>query len=322
MQILALNTGSSSVKLARLEGEQRVWETQAAGLNTAADFTAALRSALPNDAPEAVCHRVVAPLDWAEPRRLDANAKRELRERIALAPDHLPQALAAIEACEQAYPRAAQVACSDSAFHQTMAAEARALPVPGPGLRRYGYHGLACESVVEALRDAGELPERLIVAHLGHGCSVTAVRAGASMDTSMGLTPLGGMVMSNRSGDLDPGVILQLLRQLAPGALDRMLNQESGLIAISGISGDMKELLASRDPRAKLAVDVFVHSARKQVGAMAAALGGCDLLAFSGGIGEHAEQIRERIAAGLPKSRVVAADEERMMARHALTLLG
>jgi len=322
VQILAVNTGSSSLKLARFEGERRVWEEQAGGLKTAADFAAAVRRTLPEQAPEAVSHRVVAPLDWTAPRRLDAAAKRELQERVALAPDHLPQALKAIEACERAFPRAAQIACSDSAFHQTMPAAARVVAMPFPEIRRYGYHGLACESVVAALRSEGALPERLVIAHLGHGCSVTGVRAGASVDTSMGFTPLGGMVMSNRSGDLDPGVLLHLMKQLPPVALDAMLNQDSGLLAISGTSGDMKELLASPNPRAKLAVEVFVHSARKQVGALRAVLGGCDLLAFSGGIGEHAAQLRVRIADGLVHdTRVVAADEERMLARHASALM-
>ncbi|MGH9394431.1 MAG: hypothetical protein ACRD1E_09705, partial [Terriglobales bacterium] len=159
----------------------------------------------------------------------------------------------------------------------------------------------------------------------GHGCSLTAVRDGASVETTMGFTPLGGLVMSTRSGDLDPGVLLHLLRQpgMDVGQLNRLLNQESGLLGLSGLSGDMKALLASPVPRAQFAVEVFVYSARKHLGAMTAVLGGLDLLVFTGGIGEHAAALRERISAGLAECvRALPAQEELMLARHAATALG
>ncbi len=336
MRVLAVNTGSSSLKLALFEGRNRLSEARVPGLEAPAAFSAAFAAAaarLPLPPPAAVSHRLVAPLDWDAPRRLDAAQLAGLRRLEPLAPDHLPQALAAAAAAAAAFPQAAQIACSDSAFHAALPQAARTLPLPAAwsalGLRRYGYHGLSCESVLAALRetDPALARARIVVAHLGAGASLTAVRAGRSLDTTMGFTPLGGLVMATRSGDLDPGVPLFLLRHrgLTPEALNRGLNHEAGLLGLSAETGDMQRLLASSDPAAGLAVEIFVRQARKHLGAMAAALGGVDLLVFTGGIGEHAAEIRERIVAGLewmiPRTQVIPADEESVLARHALQLL-
>jgi acetate kinase len=331
LRILAVNTGSSSLKWALFEDEQRLHDGAAAELRDEAGFeqalTAALR-ALPQ-APDAVCHRIVAAgADWAAARRWDAALEAELRGMIPLAPDHLPQALAAIQTAVRLLPGASPWVCSDSGFHRTLPAVARRLAIPraweSRGLRRCGYHGLSCESALAVLEreDPRAAHSRLIIAHLGSGCSLTAVRGGRSCDTTMGFTPLGGVVMATRSGDLDPGVLLYLLRQagVAPAELHRMLNHESGLLGVSGISGDMKTLLADPRPEAAAAVELFVYSVRQHLGALAAVLGGVDWIVFTGGIGEHAAGIRERICQGLEwlgaGVRVVASDEEGVMARH------
>lgn len=329
MRILTINTGSSSIKAATFDGEQRAGAGQRSELSTPGEFGAALRSLLPPIQPEAAGHRIVAPLDWDEPQRLTPGLLSQLRNLVPLAPDHLPQALAAVDAVSSAYPALPQVLCSDSAFHRSMPAVARRLPLPalepagGVALARFGYHGLSCEYILSVLEaeaaadPARPVPGRLIIAHLGHGASLTAVRAGRSLDTTMGFTPLSGLVMSTRSGDLDPGVLLYLLRSrhYAPDALSQLLNQHSGLAGISGSSGDMQQLLNSKDPAAQAAVESFVYSARKHLGALAAVLGGVDLIVFTGGIGEHADAIRRQIAGHLP-ARVIATDEERMIARH------
>ncbi|HUX68653.1 MAG TPA: hypothetical protein VMV31_14295 [Terriglobales bacterium] len=335
MRILTINTGSSSIKaavyaLGAEAGLARESAAEAKSLGDPAAFAAALPGLLPPRAPDAIGHRIVAPLDWSQPQRLDAARLQELRARAGLAPDHLPQALAAMEALARTYPGVAQVACSDSAFHRSLPAAARTFALPralqAEGVVRYGYHGLSCEYILSVLRaeDERRANGRIVIAHLGHGASLTAVHHGASMDTTMGFTPLGGVPMSTRSGDLDPGILLYLLRQkaMAPEALSRMLNQESGLLGVSGISGDMKTLVerSAREPAAAAAVEIFVYQVRKAVGALAAALGGLDLLVFTGGIGENAAAVRERIARGLEwipmQVRVIPTDEDQMIARH------
>lgn len=339
MRILCVNTGSSSVKLALWDGARALHRIQAESLRGAAQFDAAVTSslrALPAT-PDAIAHRIVAAdTAWPGARRLDAALLQELAMLAPLAPDHLPQALAAIRAAQAALPALPQVACSDSSFHRTLPDVARQIALPRElcqrGLARYGYHGLSCESVLAVLRAEGALPGRLIIAHLGNGCSLTAVRDGQSVETTMGFTPLGGLVMSTRSGDLDPGVLLYLLRAAGytPDALNALLNHEAGLKGVSGSSGDMKVLLADARPEAQLAVDLFVHQARKHLGALAAVLGGVDLVVFTGGIGENAATIRERICAGMDwlaphrslSVRVIPANEELVMARQAAVVLG
>ncbi|MGH9477192.1 MAG: acetate/propionate family kinase [Terriglobales bacterium] len=338
MRVLCVNTGSSSVKWARFDGGRRQSAGRTEGLREAAAFAAAMDRALgeQTEEPQAVAHRIVAPATaWAGARRMDDGLKAELRALTPLAPDHLPQALAAIAAAEQHFPALPQWACSDSSFHRTLPAPARRLPLPpalDPRLARYGYHGLSCESVVEALRSEGALPRRMVIAHLGNGCSLTAVRDGASVETTMGFTPLGGLVMSTRAGDLDPGVLLYLLQERGVQAaqLNQILNHEAGLRGLAGGSGDMKALLADPRPEAAAAVELFVYTARKYLGAMAAVLGGVDVLVFTGGIGEHAAGIRGRMIQGMDwlapggtlSTRVIPAGEEGVMARQTAAAMG
>lgn len=338
MRVLTINTGSSSIKLGLYDGERRVAAAAKAGIADAQGFGAALPELLDEaapSAPQAIGHRVVAPgLDWDDAHRLDDAALEHLRALVPEAPDHLPQALAAITAAASQYPGVPQIACSDSAFHRTLPEVARRFPLPRAlydrGLQRYGYHGLSCASAVDALgRDAAALPGRLVIAHLGNGCSLTAVRDGHSIATTMGYTPLGGIPMSTRSGDLDPGLLLALMRQGMPGAqLDRMLNHESGLLGLSGESGDMRRLLelAPHSPAAALAVASFVTHVASTTAALAARLGGLELLVFTGGIGENAESIRRRVLEQLSwlpafATRVIPADEDRMIARFTGQLL-
>src|SRR5690242_16486116 len=203
------------------------------------------------------------------------------------------------------YPDVPHIACFDTAFHRTIPECATHLPFDHEfwteGLRRYGFHGLSCESILRSL--GGELAPRSVIAHLGNGCSITAVRNGDSIETTMGLTPTGGVMMGTRSGDLDPGLLLHLLRDKAYTAqqLDHLLNHEAGLSGVSGKSSEMRALLESSatDAAARLAVVMFWYQVRKAIGAMAAVLDGLELLVFSGGIGEHAASVRADICAGL-----------------------
>lgn len=332
MRVLTVNTGSSSIKLALYEGEHKLAAAERAGLGAAAAFTAALPGLLHEVAPappEAIGHRIVAPgLDWEDAHALDSAALNALHALVPQAPDHLPQALAASAATQKLFPNLPQIACSDSAFHRTLPEVARRFALPRAiydrGLRRCGYHGLSCASVLDALaRESASLPSRVIIAHLGNGCSLTAVHDGRSRATSMGYTPLGGIPMSTRSGDLDPGLLLELLRQGATAdTLSHMLNHESGLLGLSGISGDMRKLLEieSQSPAAAVAIASFVQHAAQGIAAHAAALGGLELLVFTGGIGENSEVLRRRIQAELSwlppfHARVIPADEDRMIAR-------
>jgi len=257
-------------------------------------------------APEAIGHRVV----HGGPKllrhcRIDQAVIGDLNAAVEFAPLHVPSALAAIRFCEREFAGVPQVACFDTAFHRALPDVARVLPIArkfeAGGLRRYGFHGLSCESILRRLERP--LPRRIVIAHLGSGASVTAVRDGHSIDTSMGLTPTGGVVMSTRSGDLDPGVLVYLLREKRVDAegLEDIVDRRSGLMGISARSGDMRVLrqAASSDPAARLAIDIFCASIRKQIAAMAAPLEGLDLLVFTGGIGENDPQSRAEICGGL-----------------------
>lgn len=242
-----------------------------------------------------------------------------------------------------ALPYVPQIACFDTAFHRRMPDVARRYALPAglvaAGVERYGFHGLSYEYIASTL--SSPQLERAVFAHLGNGASLVAIRNGRSVDTTMGFSPSGGIVMGTRSGDLDPGVLLYLIARGYDGkTLERLVDHEAGLLAISGTSSDMRELLASRDhdPRAALAVDVFCYSAKKAIGAFAAVLSGIDLLVFTGGIGEHAAPVRALICEGLEylgiavdpvrnathasaianarcDVRVIATDEERVIAR-------
>jgi len=337
--VLALNSGSSSLKYGLYAvGPDDAEELLSAAIETgapdAASFAAielALETAgLP--APTAIGHRVVHGGPHLQRHcRVDADVIAKLEAALPFAPLHGPAALALLRLAGAHFPGLPQVACFDTAFHTTLPDAASVLPIPralrGEGVRRYGFHGLSCESIVHQLRD--DLPERVVIAHLGNGASVTAVRAGRSIDTSMGLTPSGGIVMGTRSGDLDPGVILYLMREkgLDAASIEALIDRQSGLLGISGLSGDMRRLHErGADPDARLAIDIFCHAARKQVGAMIAVLGGIDLLVFTGGIGEHDARVRAAIADGLgwagsPEVRALPSQEDAQIARHVRAVL-
>jgi acetate kinase len=252
----------------------------------------------------AVGHRLVhGGAKLGDPVRIDADVRKLLEEVVPLAPDHLAAELRAIDEVSRVAPSLVQVACFDTAFHSRMPSVARLFGLPrhlsASGVLRYGFHGLSYEYVTEELRALGALAPRTIVAHLGNGASIAALRDGVSVDTSMGMTPSGGLVMSTRSGDLDPGVLLYLLRScgFSLSDLDDATNRRGGLLGISETSSDVRDLLAasSTDARAKNAIDVFCYQASKFIGAYAAVLGGIDALVFTGGIGEHSPDVRMQI---------------------------
>lgn len=260
--------------------------------------------------PDAIGHRIVH--GGARLRQhclIDETVLRLIGEASAFAPLHTPAVLSAIRFAQACFPGVPQVACFDTQFHADLPDIAQTLPLPRAlqrdGLRRYGFHGLSCESILHQLRSEfpDGIPDRVVIAHLGSGASVSAVKAGASLDTSMGLTPTGGVMMSTRSGDLDPGVLVYLMREKNYDAarLEALVDHESGLLGVSGISGDLRLLheAGATDTGAALAIRMFCQSVLKQVAAMIAVLGGIDLIVFTGGIGEHDAAVRAAICAGL-----------------------
>lgn len=306
----------------------------------------------------AVGHRVVHGMEHTQPARITPELLDELHRATPFAPDHLPGEIGTVEKFRERHPALAQVACFDTTFHRDLPAVARRLAIPrrydAKGVRRYGFHGLSYAFLLEELaRVAGRefAQGRVILAHLGSGASLAALRGGTSVDTSMGFTPAAGMVMGTRSGDIDPGLVsfLAQTEQMTATGFHDMVNHESGLLGVSETSGDMRDLLAreSGDPRAAEAVRLFCYSAKKWVGALAAALGGLETLVFSGGIGEHSAVVRARICDGLGFLgielddarnaahaalvstdasrvivRVIPTDEERMIARAVRRVLG
>jgi acetate kinase len=236
---------------------------------------------------------------------IDDTVLSQLEAATAFAPLHIPAALSVIRLAQAHFPGVPQVACFDTTFHAELPAVARVLPVArqlqSEGIERYGFHGLSCGSIVHQL--ATDLPDRLVIAHLGNGASVTAVKRGKSIDTSMGLTPTGGVIMGTRCGDLDPGVLIYLMREKKFDAvmLEELVDHRSGLLGISGVSSDMRRLheAASANVDAQLAIQMFCYSVRKQVAGMMAVLGGVDLLVFTGGIGENDFEARSTICGGL-----------------------
>jgi acetate kinase len=291
--------------------------------------------------PSAVGHRVVhGGPHLREHQLLTPEVRQQLQEAVHFAPLHIPPALALIDQAMQIFSDAQHYACFDTAFHRTMPAVASQLALPRryaeAGVIHYGFHGLSSESLVRQL--GNDLPARAVFAHLGNGSSVCALRDRRSVDTSMGLTPTGGIPMATRSGDLDPGVLLYMMRTEHVGAdqLETLLNRESGLAGFTGGEGDMQALekrSAAGDQDAELAIDAFATGVRKYVGAYAALLGGIDLLVFAGGIGEHSAEVRRRVCTGLEfmglraedpagKVRVMHTEEERQIARHCRALLG
>jgi acetate kinase len=304
-------------------------------------------------APGAIGHRIVHGGPTLRQHCLiDASVLRQLEAAIAFAPLHAPSALSVIRFAQEHFPGLPQMACFDTAFHAELPEVARVIPIArelqGEGIERYGFHGLSCESILRQL--ASDLPDRLIIAHLGNGASVTAVKGGKSIDTSMGLTPTGGVIMGTRSGDLDPGVLIYLMREkkFDAGMLEELVDHRSGLLGISGVGSDMRRLheAAPSNARARSAIQMFCYSVRKQVAAMIAALDGVDLLVFTGGIGENDGEARAAICSGLSwigvsldearnrsatnpindaasrcSVQVLASQEDEQIARHSWALL-
>src|ERR1700730_10103151 len=303
-------------------------------------------------APAAIGHRIVhGGPKMRRPLLIDGSVLRHVEAATAFAPLHIPSALSVVRLAQDRFPGLPQVACFDTSFHAELAEVARILPISKEfqleGIQRYGFHGLSCESIVHQLGNG--LPSRLVIAHLGNGASVTAVKGGKSIDTSMGLTPTGGVIMGTRSGDLDPGVLVYLMREKKFDAamLEELVDRRSGLLGISGVGSDMRRLqeAASSNADARLAIQMFCYSVRKQVAAMIAALDGVDLIVFTGGIGENDGEARAAICAGLswagidldpaqnlaaacsindPASRVLvqvfASQEDEQIARHTWAL--
>ena len=387
-KILTINGGSSSIKFAlyaAVESLQRgLYGTvdriglsgtnltfhdadgkpQASRKLIAADHKSAANSLLdwletqPDFASvKAVGHRVVHGMKHTEPEIVTPELLAELHRISPYDPDHLPREIELIEAFHQRHSKLPQLACFDTAFHQTMPRVAKLLPIPrrfdAKGIQRYGFHGLSYAYLMDELARLGDpaaTKGRVILAHLGNGASLAAVRDGKSIDTSMGFTPTAGLVMSTRSGDLDPGLAPYLARteKMTTQQFYNMVNHESGLLGISETSSDMRDLLdhEKQDVRAAEAVALFCYQAKKWIGAYAAALGGLDTLVFAGGIGENAPPVRARICDGLNflgikldkarnkksaamissnasavKVRVIRTDEELMIARSVCRLL-
>jgi acetate kinase len=376
--ILCLNSGSSSLKFAlyQISDEDEILLAQGAvERNDAQSARLWINSAqrkvetshLEVSSPAAALHAVSVELERLELPRHDAVGHRlvhggphhaaperitdmlvnELRSLIPFAPLHLPDEIAGIEAVTSHFSSLPQVACFDTAFHRSMPEVAQRFPLPRAlweeGIRRYGFHGISYEYIVRSLGD--NLPSRVIIAHLGNGASMAAIKDGSPLDTTMGFTPAGGFMMGTRCGDLDPGLILYLLQQqhFDGQRLERLVNHESGLLGVSGVSSDMKTLLERRDsePDAALAVAMFCYQLRKHIGALTAVLGGLDLLVFTGGIGERAAPVRWEVCRGLEHLgiefdrrrndasadtisaddsrclvRVIATNEDLMIARH------
>ena len=382
--VLALNSGSSSLKFAlyrvgssgtemllsgeaeSIGGAQGRFQTQDSHGNQLLSETASIpdqRQAVIRigklladtkmPAPAAIGHRVVHGGPRLRQHCLIDNAVlRQLEAATAFAPLHTPSALSVIRFSREHFSGLPQAACFDTAFHAGLPEVARVLPIAkelqSEGIQRYGFHGLSCKSIVRQLGSG--LPNRLVIAHLGNGASVTAVKGGTSIDTSMGLTPTGGVIMGTRCGDLDPGVLVYLVREKKFDAamLEELVDRRSGLLGISGVGSDMRRLheAASSNADARLALEMFCYSVRKQVAAMIAALDGADLIVFTGGIGENDGEARAAICDGLswigvslddarnrsannpisdPASRcavqVLASQEDEQIARHTWELM-
>jgi len=340
-RILTINAGSSSIKLALFEvtdAPERAAEAAIENIGQSApalivsggagsdnlskpviapDHVSAagilvdwLKQQMPGDTVTAIGHRLVhGGPKYYQPCVIDDEVMKNLRELTPFDPLHLPIELQLIEAFQKLFPGVKQVACFDTAFHHDLPRAAQLLAIPrryaGQGLRRYGFHGLSYSFLMAELRQSGgeAADGRLILAHLGNGVSLAAVHGGKPIDTTMGLTPAGGVPMSTRSGDLDPGLMSYLARSenLDAVGFDKLVNSQSGLLGISETSSDMKELLEHEadDERAAEAVKLFCYQLRKAVGGLAAALGGLDTLVFTGGMGENAPLVRTRICDGL-----------------------
>lgn len=385
--ILAINAGSSSVKFAAFQpdfelalsgvlegvGSGPRLRVSVAGTETVEDWSGGAEGAgevpalirrlmawmearIAGKGFRAIGHRVaIGGLEHSGPVRITPTVMRHLASLVPLAPLHQPRNLEPIEILTASHPSIPQVACFDTAFHRTLPREAQSYGLPRAvteaGAHRYGFHGLSYEYIAGRLAgfDRRAAEGRTIVCHLGSGASLCALRAGRSVETTMGFSPLSGVIMATRPGDLDPGLILWLLRErgMSAGEVERMLYEDSGLKGVSGHSGDMRVLLASDDPASAEAVELFVYCVATEIGRLTAALGGLEALVFAAGIGEHSAEIRTRICErcgwlGLKLSDadnqggssrisaeasdvttwVIPTDEERMVAEHTARLVG
>ena len=332
--VLVINAGSATVKYAlyseSLECLLRGLEEGATHEAMLAKVFAAVDSKKLNIV--AAGHRVVHGGDrFALPTLIDAEVLKVLESLCPLAPLHQPHNLAGIRAVAAQRPDLPQIACFDTAFHQTQPDIARMFALPkclrDAGLKRYGFHGLSYEYIARTLSKKSyfEKNRRVIVAHLGNGSSLCALKEGRSVASTMGFTALDGLVMGTRTGTIDPGVLLYLMdeRGMTVHGLTELLYRKSGLLGVSGLSSDMRTLLESKDEAAKLAIDLYVYRAAREIGSLAAALGGLDALVFTGGIGEHAAPVRDAICGasrwlGGFAVEVVPTNEEEMIARHVL----
>ena len=349
--VLTINGGSSTVKFAVFRGGHRVGKGQIESRDSEAAISK-VHDILAGESPAAIAHRIVhGGLRLNSHQVITPEVVAQLQQAQEFDLAHLPSEISLIENCGKAFKGIPQVACLDSAFHREIPRIAQLYGIPrrylDAGVRKLGFHGLSYEYLMHELRQqAGEAEAagRVVMAHLGSGSSMAAVLNGRAMDTSMGFTPLAGLVMGTRPGDLDPGLVTYIMRNegLDPAKMDDVLNEACGLQGVSDRSSDMRELLAHRedDTRAREAVELFCYQARKQLGGLMLVLGGLDTLVFSGGIGEHSPEIRAGICEGLGfigleldtnrnaashpiissdqsqiVVRVIATDEESVMAR-------
>lgn len=301
--ILTINSGSSSLKASFFSSSGGRRDFHYGHVHEPRDGFDHLMRDLAGEQPAIVGHRFVHGGEACEPARLiDGVERARLESLVHLAPLHMPGNLLGVDLCSERFP-VPQVACFDTAFHATMPAWARSLPIPAElGMRRYGFHGLSYSYVARRLPGIlGDAAHgKIVVSHLGSGASLCLMENLQSVDTTMGCTPAGGIVMGTRSGDLDPGVMLELARKYSPEALSEMVYHRMGLFALSGgESGEMQDLLASPHPQAAFAVDYFCRQIRAAIGGFAALAGGIDALVFTGGIGEYAATVRAGICDGL-----------------------
>lgn len=369
---LCINSGSSSLKISlycvEKKNERKIYEISAREIGQQESYIessdkidhrpipdhdsalARLLEMLPESPIDAIGHRVVHGGQNSSPAIINSGLIKHLEGLTSLAPLHIPSTLLCINHLAQRWPDKTQVACFDTAFHSTLPEIAYTLPLPiryrESGVRKYGFHGLSYEYVVRKLKERSK--GRLIIAHLGNGTSLSALQDGRSIDTTMGLTPTGGVMMGTRTGDLDPGVLFYLQRSenLDTAGTEHIINHESGLLGISGISSDMAILLENNSPSARLAVSLYANYVRKSIGALTTTLGGIDRLVFTGGIGEHAAAVRWIICRGLEylginidinanddnstiistndsscQAEIIATDEDAMIARHVFETL-
>jgi acetate kinase len=323
MNILVINSGSSSLKFKLFKDDKVLVKGIIERIGkTVPNHEKAIEkvgSLLKKHSVDAVGHRVVhGGEDFTKSVIIDNTVIKAIKKNSKLAPLHNPANLAGIKACKKLF-KCPQVAVFDTAFHQTMEKKAFLYPIPykyyqDNKIRKYGFHGTSHEYVYNQVKE-----KKVITCHLGNGASICAIDNGKVIDTSMGLTPLEGLMMGTRSGDLDPGVIFQLSKKMSLNKIEKMLNNESGLLGISGISSDMRDLKHNKNERAKLAVEMFHHRVIKYIGAYAALLKGVEAIIFTGGIGENSEYNRKEIIKNLSylktKFYVIPTDEEKFIAQ-------